>query len=110
MTLSKRIKESLKLVDECTSLATSFANLMMDHGGSLYSGISLKEKGFAFSYGPTTHGMSRYVELPYTLLDEPEQLKSLAEQEKEKIEKHRRESTCECCGMSKLFINGIYHS
>lgn len=111
MKTSEKIKTARELLDECTSLASKFANLMNDNSGILYSVVHLKENSFSFYYGPAIHGISRHVELPYTLLDEPEQLKVLAEQEKEKIDRWRQESTCKHCGsfkISNVWNSGVY--
>ncbi len=102
MNTTEKIKTARELLDECTSLASKFANLMNDNSGILYSAVHLKENSFSFYYGPATHGAIRHAELPYALLDEPEQLGVLAEQEKEKIDRWRQESTCKHCGVFKV--------
>jgi hypothetical protein len=110
MSTFEKIKTSLELLSQCTVLARQFVDLV-DRGNSLYSLVNLGENGFAFSYGPTTHGTARHAELPYALLDEPEQLKVLAEQEKEKIDRWRQESTCKHCGsfkISNVWNSGVY--
>jgi hypothetical protein len=107
MNTSEKIKTACDLVDQCTALARQFVNLV-DRGSDLYSLVNLRESGFKFTYGPTTHGAIRHAELPYALLDEPEQLGVLAEQEKEKIARWRQESTCKCCGSFK--ISNVWNS
>jgi hypothetical protein len=101
MNTSEKIKTARELVDQCTVLARQFVNLV-DRGSDLYSSVNLKEGGFKFTYGPTTHGAIRHAELPYRLLDEPEQLNVLAEEEKEKIQRHLKNSRCEHCGALKV--------
>jgi len=103
---SEKIKAARELVDQCTVLARQFVNLV-DRGSDLYSLVNLRESGFKFTYGPTTHGAIRHAELPYALLDEPEQLGVLAEQEKEKIARWRQESTCKHCGSFKIHIPAL---
>ncbi len=110
MNTTEKIKTVREFVDRCTVLARQFVDLV-DRGNTLYSLVNLRESGFAFSYGPTTHGITRHAELPYALLDAPEQLKVLAEQEKEKIERWRQESTCKHCGsfkISNVWNSGVY--
>ena len=101
MDTSEKIKTARELVDQCTVLARQFVNLV-DRGNDLYSSVNLRESGFKFSYGPVTHGTARHAELPYALLDEPEQIKTLVEQEQEKIKRHLKNSRCEHCGAIKI--------
>jgi hypothetical protein len=99
---SEKVKMARELLDQCSVLARQFVKLVDIESDLYYSLVTLRENGFRFNYGHKTDGKARHAELPYTLLDAPEQLKVLAEEEKEKIERHLKNSRCDNCGAFKV--------
>jgi len=98
--IQEKIKIALELKHECWELAMQFAKLM---GNSLYSDIVFVEEGFRFSYGPTAHGIGNFFTIPYDVLSKPELLPAIVQEERARIEEHRRKNLCGTCGQFKAW-------
>lgn len=99
--LSKATLNEIRVIHK---LAQDYANLLMDHGGSIYSGpvINPDSKTIYFSVGPTTHGLSRMVTLPLSILDTPERLGEFADAQRKKWREEDERRICKTCGQYKF--------